>query len=194
VDDPDAMTLLGCGAADGPGLLSGTPPSETGCRAAHIAGTREETVPLVLTRSRVWRVLSVRSVGHMATVDVATYLSPYKQVPATVPGWDDRRAATWPASTATLLSCGGSAVLVDALMTLAEGELLADWIGATGLELTTVYVTHAHAGHQDDRALTAVDGTPQHGDRLLQLARPATQDQSRHRTSVACPSSASHQP
>jgi glyoxylase-like metal-dependent hydrolase (beta-lactamase superfamily II) len=83
----------------------------------------------------------------MATVDVATYLSPYKQIPATVPGWDDDRQATWPASTATLLSCGGSAVLVDALMTLAEGEHLAEWIGATGLELTTVYVTHAHADH-----------------------------------------------
>src|SRR3978361_966799 len=83
----------------------------------------------------------------MATVDVATYLSPYKQIPATVPGWDDGRQATWPASTATLLSCEGSAVLVDALMTVAEGEQLADWIGATGLELTTVYVTHAHADH-----------------------------------------------
>jgi hypothetical protein len=67
----------------------------------------------------------------MATVDVATYLSPYKQIPATVPGWNDNQAATWPAGTATLLSNGGSAVLVDALMTLAEGEQLADWIEAT---------------------------------------------------------------
>ncbi len=83
----------------------------------------------------------------MTTVDVATYLSPYKQIPATVPGWDDDRTATWPASTATLLSSGGSAVLVDALMTLAEGEQLADWIEAAGLDLTTVYVTHAHADH-----------------------------------------------
>lgn len=83
----------------------------------------------------------------MTTVDVTTYLSPYKQIPATVPGWDDDRTATWPASTATLLTSGGSAVLVDALMTLAEGEQLADWIEAAGLDLTTVYVTHAHADH-----------------------------------------------
>jgi glyoxylase-like metal-dependent hydrolase (beta-lactamase superfamily II) len=80
-------------------------------------------------------------------VDVMTYLSPAKPIPAAVPGWDERRTATWPASTATLIAVGGRGVLVDALMTLAEGELLADWIAASGTELTTVYVTHAHADH-----------------------------------------------
>jgi hypothetical protein len=55
-------------------------------------------------------------------VDVTTYLSPAKPIPAAVPGWDERRTATWPASTATLIAVGGRGVLVDALMTRAEGS------------------------------------------------------------------------
>jgi glyoxylase-like metal-dependent hydrolase (beta-lactamase superfamily II) len=108
----------------------------------------------------------------MATVDVATYQTPYKHIPATVSGWDDGREATWPASTATLLSCGGSAVLVDALMTLAEGERLADWIEATGLELTTVYVTHAHADHFFG-ATSCCGGSPRRGWSAARRSPPA---------------------
>lgn len=83
----------------------------------------------------------------MATLALATYLSPYKPIPAAVPDWDEKREATWPASTSTLISAGGSAVLVDALMTLDEGNWLADWVLASGVTLSTVYVTHAHADH-----------------------------------------------
>lgn len=83
----------------------------------------------------------------MATLAVATYLSPYKPIPAAVPDWGDERQATWPASTSTLISAGGSAVLVDALMTVEEGNRLADWVLASGSTLSTVYVTHAHADH-----------------------------------------------
>ena len=80
-------------------------------------------------------------------MDVTTYLSPAKPIPATVPGWDEQRTATWPPSTATLIAAGGRGVLVDALMTLEEGERLAEWIAASGTEVSTVYVTHAHADH-----------------------------------------------
>jgi glyoxylase-like metal-dependent hydrolase (beta-lactamase superfamily II) len=87
------------------------------------------------------------SVGSMASVELSTYLSPYKPIPSAVPGWDDARQATWPATTSSLLSVGGKAVLVDALMTVAEGAALAEWVAVNGVSLSSVYVTHAHADH-----------------------------------------------
>lgn len=53
--------------------------------------------------------------------------SGYKPVPGG-PGWDDKTPATWPATTSTLIAGERQAVLVDALMTTAEGERLADWV------------------------------------------------------------------
>lgn len=76
-----------------------------------------------------------------------TYLGGYKPIPAAVPGWDPARQATWPATTATVLASGGEALLVDALMTVAEGQALASWIAEHRAELTAVYVTHGHADH-----------------------------------------------
>ena len=42
---------------------------------------------------------------------IATYLAAYKPIPSSVPGWDPHRQATWPATTATLVSAGGQAIL-----------------------------------------------------------------------------------
>jgi glyoxylase-like metal-dependent hydrolase (beta-lactamase superfamily II) len=83
----------------------------------------------------------------MAPVELSTYLSAPKPIPAAVAGWDDARQATWPATTSSLLRVDGHAVLVDALMTVAEGEALADWIARIGTSIDQVYVTHAHADH-----------------------------------------------
>jgi glyoxylase-like metal-dependent hydrolase (beta-lactamase superfamily II) len=38
-------------------------------------------------------------------------------------------------------------VLVDPLMTIKQGLDLADWVAATGKNLTTVYITHGHGDH-----------------------------------------------
>jgi hypothetical protein len=46
--------------------------------------------------------------------------------------------ATWPASTATLISGDHDAVLVDALLTTTEGERLAAWVENTGKRLHTI--------------------------------------------------------
>ncbi|MET8874298.1 MBL fold metallo-hydrolase [Nocardia sp. NPDC004604] len=63
------------------------------------------------------------------------------------PGWDPDTAATWPASTATLISGARDAILVDALMTVEEGRRLAAWISETGKNLTSIVVTHGHGDH-----------------------------------------------
>ncbi|MFF9488185.1 MBL fold metallo-hydrolase [Streptomyces sp. NPDC014676] len=81
----------------------------------------------------------------MLTIDVFT--SDYKPITATAPGWDSGVGATWPASTATLVHGRREAVLVDALITVAEAHRLTDFVRATGKVLTTVYVTHGHADH-----------------------------------------------
>jgi glyoxylase-like metal-dependent hydrolase (beta-lactamase superfamily II) len=63
------------------------------------------------------------------------------------PSWDNRQQATFPASSASLISGAKEAVLIDALITTAEAELLVEWIRAKNKTLTTVYITHGHADH-----------------------------------------------
>ncbi|MFJ7217731.1 MBL fold metallo-hydrolase [Amycolatopsis sp. NPDC098790] len=50
-------------------------------------------------------------------------------------------------STATLVYGPREAVLVDALATVAEATVLADWIELHGRTLTTIYITHGHFDH-----------------------------------------------
>lgn len=81
-------------------------------------------------------------------LQLTTYLSGYKPIPSALPDWDLARQATWPATTATLLRSGTQGVLIDALMTVAEGAALARWIDGAGVrDLASVYVTHGHADH-----------------------------------------------
>jgi len=53
----------------------------------------------------------------------------------------------WSPTAATLIYGERDAVLIDPLMTAAEGEDLAGWIAASGKNLTTVFVTHGHGDH-----------------------------------------------
>src|SRR5262249_53725101 len=53
----------------------------------------------------------------------------------------------WSPITATLISGRRDAVLVDPLMTIEQGQALADWVAASGKNLTTVYITHGHGDH-----------------------------------------------
>jgi len=87
------------------------------------------------------------STSGALTLDVFT--SEYKPIPhGGVTGWDRTRQATWPATTATLIGGPRHAVLVDALLTTAEGERLARWVPeSTAADLDLIYVTHGHADH-----------------------------------------------
>jgi glyoxylase-like metal-dependent hydrolase (beta-lactamase superfamily II) len=53
----------------------------------------------------------------------------------------------WSPITATLITGERDAVLVDALMTAEQAARLADWVAASGKNLTTVFVTHGHGDH-----------------------------------------------
>ena len=49
--------------------------------------------------------------------------------------------------TSTLIYGETDAVLVDAMMTVAEAEALADWVALHNRNLQTVYITHSHFDH-----------------------------------------------
>jgi glyoxylase-like metal-dependent hydrolase (beta-lactamase superfamily II) len=64
-----------------------------------------------------------------------------RDVPA---GKDDLK---WVPNTATLIYGERDAVLVDTFLTIQASKELADWVAASGKNLTTIYVTHAHGDH-----------------------------------------------
>ncbi|MEU0436155.1 MBL fold metallo-hydrolase [Streptomyces sp. NPDC006290] len=79
-------------------------------------------------------------------VSIDVFNSGYKPIP-NPPGWTAPQQATWPATTATLITGSTDALLVDALIATAEGERLATWVQASGKNLSTVYITHGHPDH-----------------------------------------------
>jgi glyoxylase-like metal-dependent hydrolase (beta-lactamase superfamily II) len=60
------------------------------------------------------------------------------------PGKED---LAWVANSATLISGQRDAVLVDTFLTLDQAKVLADWVAASGKNLTAIYVTHGHGDH-----------------------------------------------
>tara|TARA_R110000868_G_scaffold155949_2_gene382587 strand:+ start:552 stop:1415 length:864 start_codon:yes stop_codon:yes gene_type:complete len=53
----------------------------------------------------------------------------------------------WVTNTVTLIYGSRDAILVDTFLSEAQSLELADWVAESGLNLTTVYVTHAHGDH-----------------------------------------------
>jgi glyoxylase-like metal-dependent hydrolase (beta-lactamase superfamily II) len=71
-----------------------------------------------------------------------------KPIPAGVPGYEAAMGqATWPPSTSTLIRDGDGGLLVDCLITEAEGRSLAAWVRSRGGHPGYVYITHPHADH-----------------------------------------------
>jgi glyoxylase-like metal-dependent hydrolase (beta-lactamase superfamily II) len=80
------------------------------------------------------------------SLSVSVFNSGYKPIPGG-PGWDPAVQATWPATTCTLISGRSDAVLIDALLTTAEGERLASWVQDSGRVPSLVFITHGHGDH-----------------------------------------------
>jgi glyoxylase-like metal-dependent hydrolase (beta-lactamase superfamily II) len=56
-------------------------------------------------------------------------------------------ARPWPPIASTLISGERDAVLVDTPITVEQSRALADWVVASGKNLTTIYATHGHGDH-----------------------------------------------
>jgi glyoxylase-like metal-dependent hydrolase (beta-lactamase superfamily II) len=54
---------------------------------------------------------------------------------------------TWVPTSATLIYGQRDAVLVDAFLTVEQAHALAEWVAASGKNLTTIYITHGHGDH-----------------------------------------------
>lgn len=55
--------------------------------------------------------------------------------------------AMFQAIAATLIYGKQDAILVDAYMTVKQADALANWVAASGKNLTTIYITHGHGDH-----------------------------------------------
>ena len=53
----------------------------------------------------------------------------------------------WPPISSTLIYGERDAVLVDAFITVQQSRALANWVAASGKNLTTIYATHGHGDH-----------------------------------------------
>jgi glyoxylase-like metal-dependent hydrolase (beta-lactamase superfamily II) len=60
------------------------------------------------------------------------------------PGMDKRK---WSPISSTLIFGERDAVIVDPVFTVSEARTVADWVVATGKNLTTIYATHGHGDH-----------------------------------------------
>jgi glyoxylase-like metal-dependent hydrolase (beta-lactamase superfamily II) len=80
------------------------------------------------------------------SLSLDVFNSGYKPIPGG-PGWPENEQATWPASTSTLIASDTDAILVDALLTTAEGERLAMWVKESGKTPSLVFITHGHGDH-----------------------------------------------
>jgi glyoxylase-like metal-dependent hydrolase (beta-lactamase superfamily II) len=60
------------------------------------------------------------------------------------PGFE---SLAWVPNSSTLIYGERDAVLVDTFLTVEASQALADWVAASGKNLTTIYVTHGHADH-----------------------------------------------
>ena len=57
------------------------------------------------------------------------------------------RERPWPPISSTLISGERDAVLVDTPITVEQARALANWVAASGKNLTTIYATHGHGDH-----------------------------------------------
>src|SRR5713226_8352109 len=64
--------------------------------------------------------------------------------PDVPPGETER---PWPPISSTLISGERDAVLVDTPITVDQARALANWVLASGKNLTTIYATHGHGDH-----------------------------------------------
>lgn len=88
----------------------------------------------------------------MANVTRASSLLQYKSLTKRRPGVTHgippgKEALEWVANSVTLVYGEQDACLVDTFLSAAHGRELVDWVVESRKNLTTIYITHAHADH-----------------------------------------------
>ncbi|WP_405512555.1 MBL fold metallo-hydrolase [Streptomyces canus] len=78
---------------------------------------------------------------------LSVFTAPARPVHAPLPVAPPDGGWTWPPTAATLIAGEREAILVDTVPTVEDAQKLADWIEASGKELTTIYITHGHFDH-----------------------------------------------
>src|SRR5271170_5199177 len=82
----------------------------------------------------------------MGSLNWTTYVAAAKPVVSDhLPPGETREM--WSPTSSTLIYGDRDAVLVDALLTMGEGRVLAGWVATQGRNLTTIYITHGHGDH-----------------------------------------------
>src|SRR5690242_6327214 len=111
---------------------------------------------------------------HSESLSWDVYVAPAEPMPSgdLAPGESER---WWSPISATLISGERDAVLVDALLTVAQADDLAEWIAAHGKNLTGAYITHGHGDHWFGLG-TVLDRFPD----ARAFALPAVIEQMRH--------------
>ncbi|KAF3385129.1 hypothetical protein F1880_001801 [Penicillium rolfsii] len=78
-------------------------------------------------------------------LDYKVFTSRRQGVNRSMPAGNDH--LKWVPTTSTLIFGQKDAVLVDTQLTMSAAKELVDWVVATGKNVTTIYVTHAHGDH-----------------------------------------------
>jgi glyoxylase-like metal-dependent hydrolase (beta-lactamase superfamily II) len=58
-----------------------------------------------------------------------------------------KRELRWVANSSTLIYGEHDAILVDTALTISQGQVLVDWVVASGKSLKAIYITHGHGDH-----------------------------------------------
>jgi glyoxylase-like metal-dependent hydrolase (beta-lactamase superfamily II) len=89
--------------------------------------------------------MAVGYVDGMTELRYAVHVSPL--VPVRGDPLPDGSRPHWSPLSHTLIAGPTEAAVVDPPITVAQGDALGDWLAASGVRLTVVYLTHWHADH-----------------------------------------------
>src|SRR5258706_3180056 len=86
------------------------------------------------------------STSHKVSLRWEVFLAPsIPAITSELPPGEKQRP--WPPIASTLISGERDAVLVDTPITVEQARAVANWVVATGKNLTTIYATHGHGDH-----------------------------------------------
>jgi glyoxylase-like metal-dependent hydrolase (beta-lactamase superfamily II) len=92
------------------------------------------------------RFIARKGTAMSSSLHLDVLVAPYNPIAGLISPMS-KGEATWPATSVSLISGERDAVLIDAALTPADASRIAEWIRATGKNLTTIYITHGHGDH-----------------------------------------------